>query len=108
MACAQDASPYFVRWLAKALMARSFASMFAFDRMLTTLGWKGMSGRPLGLVLTTTSVGQEGLDFHAWCKTIVHWDPAAGPVELEQREGRVNRYGGVAIRQAVWTSSTKE
>ena len=25
-------------------------------------------------VLATTSVGQEGLDFHAWCDTIVHWD----------------------------------
>lgn len=53
------------------------------------------------MVLTTTSVGQEGLDFHPWCKTVVHWDPAPGPVELEQREGRVNRYAGLAIRRAL-------
>lgn len=53
------------------------------------------------MVLTTTSVGQEGLDFHPWCKTVAHWDPAPGPVELEQREGRVNRYAGLAIRRAL-------
>jgi hypothetical protein len=53
------------------------------------------------MVLTTTSVGQEGLDFHPWCKTVAHWDPSPGPVELEQREGRVNRYAGLAIRRAL-------
>ena len=25
-------------------------------------------------VLATTSVGQEGLDFHPWCSHVVHWD----------------------------------
>lgn len=55
------------------------------------------------MILTTTSVGQEGLDFHPWCKTVAHWDPAPGPVELEQREGRVNRYAGLAIRRALST-----
>lgn len=53
------------------------------------------------MVLTTTSVGQEGLDFHPWCRTVAHWDPAPGPVELEQREGRISRYGGLAIRRAL-------
>jgi hypothetical protein len=56
------------------------------------------------MVLATTSVGQEGLDFHPWCKTVAHWDPAPGPVELEQREGRVNRYAGLAIRRALATT----
>lgn len=53
------------------------------------------------MVLTTTSVGQEGLDFHPWCKTVAHWDPAPGPVELEQREGRVARYAGLFVRRAL-------
>lgn len=53
------------------------------------------------MVLTTTSVGQEGLDFHPWCKTVAHWDPAPGPVELEQREGRIARYAGLSIRRAL-------
>jgi len=53
------------------------------------------------MVLTTTSVGQEGLDFHPWCRSVAHWDPARGPVELEQREGRVARYAGLAIRRAL-------
>jgi hypothetical protein len=50
-------------------------------------------------VLATTSVGQEGLDFHWWCNSIVHWNTPANPVDFEQREGRVNRYGGLAIRR---------
>jgi hypothetical protein len=52
-------------------------------------------------VLATTSVGQEGLDFHAWCDTLVHWDLCRNPVDLEQREGRIQRFGGLAIRRAV-------
>lgn len=51
-------------------------------------------------VLATTSVGQEGLDFHAWCDTLVHWDLCRNPVDLEQREGRIQRFGGLSIRRA--------
>lgn len=52
-------------------------------------------------LLCTTSVGQEGLDFHQWCRTVVHWDLPSGPIELEQREGRVDRFKGLAVRRAV-------
>jgi len=52
-------------------------------------------------VLATTSVGQEGLDFHAWCDTLVHWDLCRNPVDLEQREGRIQRFGGLAVRRAI-------
>lgn len=52
-------------------------------------------------VLATTSIGQEGLDFHAWCRHLVHWDLPGNPVDLEQREGRINRYASLAIRQAL-------
>jgi Helicase conserved C-terminal domain len=50
-------------------------------------------------VLATTSVGQEGLDFHLYCHSVVHWNLPANPVDLEQREGRVHRYKGHAIRK---------
>lgn len=50
-------------------------------------------------VLATTSVGQEGLDFHSWCRRIVHWDLPSNPVDLEQREGRISRYGGLLVRR---------
>ena len=50
-------------------------------------------------LLVTTSVGQEGLDFHVWCETLLHWDLCSNPVDLEQREGRISRYGGLAIRK---------
>lgn len=52
-------------------------------------------------VLTSTSIGQEGLDFHPWCHRLVHWDLPGNPVDLEQREGRVHRYKGHAVRRNV-------
>jgi hypothetical protein len=52
-------------------------------------------------VLASTSVGQEGLDFHVWCHSIVHWNLPSNPVDLEQREGRVHRYKGYAVRKNI-------
>lgn len=52
-------------------------------------------------VLATTSIGQEGLDFHQYCHAIVHWNLPTNPVDLEQREGRIHRYKGHAIRKNV-------
>ncbi|MEA3275971.1 MAG: helicase-related protein [Pseudomonadota bacterium] len=49
-------------------------------------------------VLTSTSIGQEGLDFHPWCHRLVHWNLPGNPVDLEQREGRIHRYKGHAAR----------
>jgi hypothetical protein len=52
-------------------------------------------------VLASTSVGQEGLDFHVWCHSLTHWNLPANPVDLEQREGRVHRYKGHAVRKNI-------
>ncbi len=52
-------------------------------------------------VLATTSVGQEGLDFHPYCHAVVHWNLPSNPVDLEQREGRVHRYKGHALRKNI-------
>ncbi|KAA1419208.1 helicase [Nocardioides humilatus] len=52
-------------------------------------------------VLSSTSVGQEGLDFHQYSHAIVHWNLPGNPVDLEQREGRVHRYKGHAVRRNV-------
>ena len=52
-------------------------------------------------VLSTTSVGQEGLDFHWYCHSVVHWNLPPNPVDLEQREGRIHRYHGHAIRKNI-------
>ena len=64
-------------------------------------------------VLATTSVGQEGLDFHPYCHAVVHWNLPSNPVDLEQREGRVHRYKGHAVRRNVahthgWGALTDE
>jgi hypothetical protein len=50
-------------------------------------------------VLATTSIGQEGLDFHQYCHRVIHWNLPSNPVDLEQREGRVHRYKGHVIRR---------
>ncbi len=55
-------------------------------------------------VLATTSIGQEGLDFHPYCHRLYHWNLPRNPVDLEQREGRVHRYKGHAIRLNVAAS----
>ena len=52
-------------------------------------------------VLATTSVGQEGLDFHWYARKIVHWNLPSNPVDMEQREGRINRFKCLAIRRNI-------
>lgn len=52
-------------------------------------------------VLATTSIGQEGLDFHWYCRKVMHWNLPNNPIDFEQREGRVNRYRGKVVRQRV-------
>jgi len=53
------------------------------------------------MVLASTSVGQEGIDFHWWCHSLVHWNLPANPADFEQREGRVHRFKGHAVRKNV-------
>ncbi|NYF96897.1 helicase [Janibacter cremeus] len=52
-------------------------------------------------LLVSTSVGQEGIDFHWWCHAILHWNTPPNPVDFEQREGRVDRFRGHAIRKNI-------
>lgn len=52
-------------------------------------------------VLASTSVGQEGLDFHLYSHAVSHWNLPTNPVDLEQREGRVHRYKCHAVRKNV-------
>ncbi|MXZ56450.1 MAG: helicase [Gammaproteobacteria bacterium] len=59
-------------------------------------------------VLASTSIGQEGLDFHPWCHRVVHWDLPSNPIDFEQREGRVRRYKGHAVRRNVASKWKKD
>lgn len=53
----------------------------------------------LPFVLSSTSIGQEGLDFHWYGHAIVHWNLPASPVDFEQRDGRIHRYRNHAVRR---------
>lgn len=55
-------------------------------------------------ILASTSIGQEGLDFHRYCRRVFHWNLPANPVDFEQREGRVDRYKGLSVRQSLAAS----
>ena len=59
-------------------------------------------------VLASTSVGQEGIDFHWWSHSVVHWNLPSNPVDFEQREGRVNRFAGHAVRKNVADAHWKD
>lgn len=52
-------------------------------------------------VLASTSIGQEGLDFHYYCRKIMHWNLPSNAIDIEQREGRINRYMGHVIRKNI-------
>lgn len=69
------------------------------DRKTTVRNAFNSPFRPF--VLASTSIGQEGLDFHNYCRKIVHWNLPNNPIDLEQREGRINRYKCLAIRQNI-------
>lgn len=53
------------------------------------------------MVLATTSIGQEGLDFHLYCNDIYHWNLPNNPVAFEQREGRINRFNSLMVRKTL-------
>lgn len=52
-------------------------------------------------VLASTSVGQEGLDFHWYCRKIMHWNIPSNPQDMEQREGRIDRYKSLFVRRNI-------
>ena len=91
-------------------MRQHFARRYANDR---TISYDPQAGKHVDavrsafnspfwpFVLATTSVGQEGLDFHWYCHAVVHWNLPSNPVDLEQREGRVHRYHGHIIRKNI-------
>lgn len=57
-------------------------------------------------ILATTSIGQEGLDFHKYCRQLMHWSLPGNAIDLEQREGRINRYKHFALRKNLVSSYT--
>lgn len=59
-------------------------------------------------VLISTSTGQEGLDFHHYCRKVVHWNLPANPIDIEQREGRVSRFKSLSVRQSIAINANKK
>jgi len=49
-------------------------------------------------ILICTAIGSEGIDLHLECQDVVHHDLPWNPALLEQRTGRVDRVGSLALR----------
>jgi hypothetical protein len=82
--------------------ALRFGDIRTEERVLSQDGVRAAFNSPFRpFVLASTSIGQEGLDFHPWCHRLVHWNLPGNPVDLEQREGRIHRYKGHAVRRNV-------
>lgn len=52
----------------------------------------------LPMVMASTSVAQEGLDFHCYCHRMMHYTLPKTPMAFEQRDGRVDRYHSHLLR----------
>ena len=44
-------------------------------------------------VLVTGDIASEGVNFHQHCHQLVHWDVPWSMIRIEQRNGRIDRYG---------------
>ncbi len=93
----------------EAIKRRTIRSHYAVDFGTQKINIAQGAGRQINIrqafnspfrpfVLASTSIGQEGLDFHLYCKKIFHWNLPSNPIDFEQREGRINRYQGLVIR----------
>lgn len=77
-------------------------SLFTFaEAMLTvTPEIRGKFNSPfLPFVLMTTSIGAEGLDFHLYCNRLAHYTAPNSVVEMEQKNGRIDRRNSLAVRR---------
>lgn len=53
------------------------------------------------MILTSTSVAQEGLNFHSYCYRIMHYTLPKTPEAFEQRDGRIDRYNSHLVRKRI-------
>ena len=60
--------------------------------------FRGFNSPLLPEILVCTSVGQEGIDLHRFCKQVIHYDIPFNPATLEQRTGRIDRIGSKTFR----------
>ncbi|GGK65723.1 helicase [Planomonospora parontospora subsp. parontospora] len=91
-----------VRWLAKVLPERLKLPDNAVDMMLGNgmsdqkqqeiIEGFGLSDSPVRL-LVTTDVTSEGVNLHRQCHHLVHYDVPWSLIRIEQRNGRIDRYG---------------
>lgn len=57
------------------------------------LSRESMFKRPEIRILLTTDAASEGLNFQEFCRRVIHFELPWNPNRLEQRNGRVDRYG---------------
>ncbi|WP_396451263.1 DEAD/DEAH box helicase [Actinomadura sp.] len=91
-----------VNWLADVLPKRLKLPAKAVDKMLGSgmtdqqqmqiIERFGLSGSDVRL-LVTTDVTSEGVNLHRQCHHLIHYDVPWSLIRIEQRNGRIDRYG---------------
>ena len=95
-----DCEDYPLEYLWKTHYARCLGMSKDDDKYSAVKNLQSAFNTPfMPFVFATTSMGQEGLDFHYYADQIIHWNLPANPVDFEQREGRIDRYNSYAIRK---------
>lgn len=91
-----------VKWLADVLPKRLKLPAKAVDMMLgsgmtdqqqmTIIERFGLADSPVRLLITT-DVTSEGVNLHRQCHHLIHYDVPWSLIRIEQRNGRIDRYG---------------
>lgn len=82
-----------VKALRDALHGETVVSITGNDSERTRLAVTERFGAEDGLVLVSTDSLAEGLNLHRRCRDLIHVDLPYNPNRLEQRNGRIDRYG---------------
>lgn len=91
-----------LRWIVEVLRSRGYdqarlatieGSSTADEREITRAKFSAEPSREPIRVLVATDAAGEGIDLQAYCHQLVNFDVPFNPSRLEQRIGRIDRYG---------------
>jgi len=84
---------YLNRALQNGALSGSVLALTGQDDEETRTRYTQRFGKEDGLILVSTDATAEGLNLHARCHNLIHVELPYNPNRLEQRNGRIDRYG---------------
>lgn len=87
---------------ARERVATIYGGMDADKREATKAAFQASPEDAEVRVLLATDAASEGIDLQNWCYRLIHWEIPWNPSVLEQRNGRVDRYGQRSKLVKIW------